>query len=278
MPAVPKWELPMTLTSPYGSLLLNQQTAGGIYLLRPDGCGFDIQVRSTKDNVPQGDGSILHHRFLTGTEMPLAIQLWEDINTLACDELAEEMIDLLTLHLRGLLNAGDNQGRLSWDIPSGGNDRMLDDIRLLVYPELTLNGNVYEVTTTIDSEYPYAQDLGEITTSISAGATETLNNTGNAIFYPVFIVQSTGTFTITNETTGTELVWDGAVPAGCLEVNCFRETIYVNATCTPGDGDGANLKYGIDMLNSDFPYLVPGNNDITMDGAGADVLWQAAYG
>jgi len=89
----------MTLTSPAGTLLLNQEVANlGAFFLDGDGCKFNIGVRSTKDHVPQADGDILHHRFLTGTEMPLKIQLWESAerNKVACDALLELMLDTLT--------------------------------------------------------------------------------------------------------------------------------------------------------------------------------------
>jgi hypothetical protein len=271
MPAIPDFSVPMTLTSPYGSLLLNQQTAEGIYLLDPGACSFDIEVRSTKDHIPQGDGDILHHRFLTGTEVPLSIQLWETPDQVACDDLLVTMIDALTLHTRGLLNAVDNDGRLAWTV-AGGNNRILDNLRMLVYPKQTLQDAVTVITCTLDSEFPYAQDEAESTTNrIEAGGTAVLNNTGTAVYYPVFKVDSTGVFTITNVTTGVQLVWNAPVYAGYAEVNCFRETIYEN-------GDEANLKYGVDELNSDYIYLVPGANTITITGAGTDILWAPAWG
>lgn len=271
MPAVPDWGVPMTLTSPYGSLLLNQQTAEGIYLLNQQACSFDITVRSTKDHIPQGDGDILHHRFLSGVEMPLGIQLWETTDAPACDTLLATMIDTLTLHLRGLLNAVDNDGRLAWTV-DGGNNRILDNLRMLGYPDSTLENAVTEITCVLDSEYPYAQDETEATPNrCEAGASVILNNTGNAVYYPVFQVDATGVFTITNSTTGVQLVWNGTNFTGYAEVDCFRETIYEN-------GDGANLKYGVDELNSDYLYLVPGNNTITISGAGMDILWAPAWG
>lgn len=292
MPAVPDWSEPMTLTSPVGTLLLNTPVPNlGVFLLDGNGCKFNIGVRSTKDHIPQADGDILHHRFLGGTEMPLKIQLWESIEQqrVACDALLELMLDTLTRHLRALLNAGDNEGRLSWSIPSGGPIRMLDDIRLLIYPDYTQDPSASgsTVLATIDSKYPYAQDLNQTRTGIADGATVTVTNTGSADYLPVFQVNrlngvTAGSpvtdFTVENLTTGIEFSWDddlpgaNTIPGGHYgEIVCFDNTFYL-------DGDSTNESPGIIQLSSDYFPLAVGANDIRITGAPTDILWAPAFG
>ncbi len=282
MPAVPHWAYPFN-----GSMAFNEQTSSGIYLVQQDGCDFHIDVRSTTDNVPQADGSILHTRFLTGVTIPMTIQLWETRREVACEgELLVEMLDNLSGALRSLLNAGDNEGRLAWTV-DGGNDRMVDDVRLLVYPTFT-PGPPPTVTFTLDSQYPYAQDLVQTRTPISDGATVVVDNTGSADYMPVFLVNmlngvvGTGAvhnFTISNLTTGEQFVYDDGLPGASpisagghyAEINTFSNTIFE-------DGDGANLKAGVDELNSEYFGLPVGSSAITITGADMDILWAPAYG
>lgn len=278
MPAVPNWSVPtqFDLTNPYsGTLSFNVQT-DRLYLLDQSGCNMTISVRSTTDNVPQANGSILHHRFLTGTQIQLAVWLMEDTENPACDILLADMLDDLSGALRSLLNAGDNAGRLAWEV-AGKNDRMLDDCRLLVYPAYTMNANG-SLNVTIDSQYPYAQDLGQTTTNIAASGNATLTNTGSAEYDPVFKVYgATTAFTLTNITTGLQFVYDSTLPGAAAigagsyaEIDTFRNTIFLN-------GSGANLKAGVDELNSDYWGLATGANSVTITGASVDVLWADAW-
>ena len=292
MAAVPDWGAPtqFDLTNPYNtSMSFNVQTASGIYLFDPAGCSLDFTIRSTTDNVPQSDGSILHTRFLTGANMPLTVQLWQDLDTVACDSLLREMLDNLSGALRSLINAGDNEGRIAWEV-DGGNERILDDARLLVYPTYQ-EGSPGVVTFTLDSKYPYAQDLAEATPSaVSDGVPQTLVNTGTAAYFPVFKVNQIGgvvaatpvtqfTITVTQGTDVVQFVYLGnALPGGVsiaashfAEINCFNNTIYK-------DGDSSNLKAGVDELNSEYPSFPTGTFDVQIDGCDMDVLWTSAWG
>ena len=292
MGAVSEWGAPtqFDLTNPYNtSMSFNVQTASGIYLLDPAGCSLDFTVRSTTDNVPQSDGSILHTRFLTGANMPLTVQLWQDLNTVACDSLLQEMLDNLSGALRSLINAGDNEGRVAWEV-AGGNERMLDDARLLVYP-VYREGTPGVVTFTLDSKYPYAQDLAEATPSaITDGVPSTLVNTGTAAYFPVFKVNQLNgavaatpvlnfTITVTQLTDIVQFVYLGnALPGGVsvaanhfAEINCFNNTIYK-------DGNSSNLKAGVDELNSEYMSFPTGTFDVQIDGCDMDVLWTSAWG
>lgn len=294
MPAVPQWSYPrqFDLTNPYnGTLSFNLQTDSGLYLIDHEGCEFALGVRETTDNVPQADGSIPHHRFLPGAKIALTIQLWERKGVdaaIACDELLAAMVDDITGAFRSLLNAGDNAGRLAWPV-AGKAQRMLDDVRLLEYPvykEAPLGG-VGVVTVTIDSKYPYAQNLLPVRTSLEDGDTVVVVNDGTADYLPVFLVNMFDTaispdpvssFTIQNLTTGQQIVYDasrpgaGDIPGGSYgEINTFVNTMYQ-------DGDSANEMAGIDILNSEFFPIQIGVNSIKIDGAPMDILWAPAYG
>lgn len=287
MPAVADWSgSQFDLTNPYnGTLSFNVQTASGLYLFDQAGCSLDFEVRSTKSNVPQANGSILHHRFLTGAVMPLTIQLWEEPDKVACGEVLQNMLDELSGALRSLLNAGDNEGRIAWEV-AGGDERMLDDVRLLVYPSYQMGG-LGVVTVTLDSRYPYAQDLVQTRTGIANGATVTITNTGTADYDPVFQVNrlngvtaatAVNAFTIENLTTGLQFDYTDALPGAVpisaggnyAEIDVFGNTIYLN-------GDGANLKAGVLELDSEYFPLQIGANNIKITGCDTDVLHAPAW-
>lgn len=281
------WSVPFVLTTPYANLEFNVEMPGlGLYLLRQDGCSTGISVRQTTDNIPQADGSIPHHRFLTGVQIVLAIQLWADADSIACDEQLQTMLDTLKGAFRSLLNAGDNEGRIAWE-PVGGSSadstyRMLDDIRLLVYADpkpISLETEwVWEVGVTIDTRYPYAEDLTQIQDTVTT--TATLTNLGNADFWPVWKVNGPfDTFTLLNEDTGLQIVYDSSLPGAVsvaggdyAEIDTFQGTIFLN-------GSGADLSAGIDALNTDDFPLIPGDNLISLTGdpPDADCLYQAAW-
>jgi hypothetical protein len=292
------WTVPFKLTSAQwsGTLLdINTPVAfnngTGIYLLRNDACQLSNVVRETKDFIPQFNGALLHRRFVGGMEMSLTIQLWQNDTQIACDELLQEMLDELMGYLWQLLNAEDNEGRISW-APAGGSSststqRMLDDIRLLTYPTGSqAPGAPFEITVSVDTQYPYAEDLTQQLSSIATGTTVVVNNTGTEPTAPVFQVNKLAgvlgsggtTFEIQNLTTGITLSWNGANSGGggaitaaqYLEIDTFRNTIFT-------DGTGSNRTPGIDMPDSDFPLLVPGNNSIHMVGMDADMLWNPAW-
>ena len=277
------WTVPFELTSaPYAAattLSFNTPvvfTSGtGTFFLRGDGCGLNNQVRQTKEFVPQEDGAILHRRFLGGMEMSLAVQLWQDTETIACDTLQKEMLDTLMGYAYGLLNAGDNQGRISW-MPSGGSStastsRMLDDLRLLSYPvESQQPGSPYEVSFTVDCALPYAEDLTPLNPGISGGG-GTVVNYGNRSSYPVWQVYNGSgahlAFTLTNTLTGDSFSFDDTLP-GCadiasgeyVEIDTFRNS----ATKVAAGPVLSNVAAGVVMTTSDFFLIPPGSNTITL--------------
>jgi len=278
------WTVPFELTSAVyaGATTLSFNTpvvfssGTGTYFLRGDGCALNNQVRQTKDFVPQEDGAILHRRFTGGMEMNLAIQLWENDTQIACDTLLQEMLDELMGYLYGLLNACDNEGRVSW-LPDGGSStsstaRMLEDIRLLSYPvESQQPGSPFEVNVTVDTAWPYAADLTQLGPSVPGAVV----NNGNRPTFPVWKIYGPfNSFTLTNTSVGTatthpQFKYDGSLPGAMaiaggdyIEINTFKNTAYRNGNLT-------NLKPGIVMLSSEFFTIPPGSNTITLTYGGA---------
>lgn len=275
------WSVPFRLTSRVyaGStdLLFNQAMSfavgSGVYVLNPSSCHLRNEVRATKENVPQEDGSILHRRFLTGSEMDLAVQFWQDgLDQVACDDLLQQMLDEFMGYVYGLLNAGDNDGRIAW-LPDGNSSatssyRMLDDLRLLTYP-VESSVTPFELTLTVDCALPYSEDLTATTASLSGGA-GTVTNNGNRPLYPVWriygpftdftLTAGSATFTYDSTLSGAVAVTNGHY----LEINTFNNTVYL-------DGSGANRMAGIVMNSSDF-FLIPVGGQavtITYSGGGA---------
>ena len=275
------WNVPFSLLSRYGTLVFNTEQAEGMFNLVKERCQVDIGVRANRSDIPQGDGSILHRRWLTGVEIQLAVQLWANDGEVACattTPTSQDMLDLLILHARAAQNADDNESRLFWT-PTGQPVRLLDDLRLAEYPQLSFQQGVPEVRFTVGSGFPYAIDFTQTSTPITDGGGSVLTNAGSAEFWPVFQVQGPATsFEIQNATLGLSLIYDSTLPGASaigggdyVEIDTFRNTLYLN-------GDEDNMKPGLDVQNSDFFPLGPGDNDVSIDGADMNVLWQSAWG
>lgn len=292
-----EWDVPFILSTPYGDLPFNSLASSGTtpvgnYLLDSTACHAGTGRRVTRTNIPQAGGEITHRKYRTGYAMELSVQLWEDTATPACQAVLREMADYLMLHL----NSIDNEdGRIRW-APSGANERMLDRVRFLgptldgggggISVSVAKGGDAPLVTVgfALLSPFPYGMDYAETDTHIADGATATLDNTGNSDFYPVLRVNGPSSgFVVTNldvedeDGNALQIVYDTGLPGShtiagghYVEIDCFRNTVYL-------DGDVANRKPGIDILLSDFWYLQPGTNRISITGADVDVLWQPAY-
>ena len=259
---VANWSVPATLASVYGDLSLNAAT-GDRYLLDMSGCQMWQDVRSQSLNVPQEDGSLVQERFDTGTFLNLKVQLWHD-DDIACDDDLQRMVDTLSKHAHSMVKAAWS-GRFLWD-PDGADIRLLDYMQMLErmnweYPP----GGPVTANLRFSSPFPYAIDFTQQSTSLP----NTLNNTGNTTFWPVFQISGGGPFSLSNDTTDEVILFTGTY-SGYAEIDTFRNTIYQN-------GDGANLKNGLDVETSDFFGLVPGNNVISLAGATGIALWQAAW-
>jgi phage-related protein len=156
--------------------------------------------------------------------------------------------------------------------PDGVAERMLKDAVINEsYALALIDGGATQITWQVKSPYPYAMDSTEITTAINA----TLTNGGTAEFWPVIQVSGGGAFTITNTSVDDEdgnplaIVYTGSY-SGYAEIDCFNGTIFEN-------GNGANLSGDIDFSSTDYFWLQPGANALTITGGTANVLWQDAW-
>lgn len=262
------------IVSTQPDLPLNGES-GNRYLVLNERCDAGADLRTTFDNIPESDGQLNHRQYLTGYKMRLALALWVDGEP-ACGEDAQEMLDTLGQVLDALRGFDGNR-RVVWT-PEGMASRMINDLSLMEKPVVTVEPNgadgIVTVTFGLVSPFPYEMSEAEQTpTTIADGATETLHNAGSTRFWPVFKVDGpTSAFTITNVTTGEEIVYNGTAIGGgsYLEIDCFRGTAFLN-------GDQANRIDGIDFLNTDFFALVSGDNDVSIAGASTTVLWNDAW-
>lgn len=260
---VANWNVPATLASVYGDLSLNAGT-GDRYLLVNSECDMWQDVRAQLLNIPQADGSLNQDRFSTGTRLKLVVSLWHD-EDIACDDDLTRMVDTLTKHAWSMLHIAW-AGRFLWE-PVGANVRMLDYMQVSERMQWDYKNADVRATILFDSPYPYGMDFTQQNPSFSGS--QVLDNTGNTTFYPVFKVTGGGPFTLSNDTISQSIVYTGSY-SGYAEIDTFRNTIYEN-------GDGANLKDGLDVQNSDFWGLVPGNNVVSISGGTVEVLWQPAW-
>lgn len=271
------WACPFELISPtMGTLPINTPDGEGrIFRLNHKGSVGRRNVRATTDPVPGGDGEIFFDRYATGSEMQLAIQLW-DGGEIACDDVLVDMYDDLRGFLWSLLRPEDDGGRLVWT-PSGKSARLLDAIRLLSLsdPEEESETGAMEITCVLDSPFPYAISLTE--NVVALAGTVNLPNNGNVDFMPVFKVNGATTdFSISGN--GLTYIYDSTRPGASAigggdyaEIDMFRGgLIYLN-------GDGANLKAGVDIELSDILVVPAGGANFTIIGATADVLMHDAF-
>jgi hypothetical protein len=281
-----EWNVDAYLSTPEGTLLLNQPESGGYFMLDEARCTGSLPVRAVSDNIPQGHGAITHKRWRGGYVIHLAIQLWETIGDAgepACDQLLREMLDTLGLHVNALLNP-PNGGRFVFTPTGYGDDRMLDQAQLLAVSPVQFDGAAPMVELDIDSPFPYYYDATQDQTSITDGVPVTITNAGNVDHMPVIhVFGPTNAFTVTNQDAfdddgaPLQLVYDSTLPGGApiasgdfVFFDFFRNVAYLN-------GDQNNRKAGIDPRYSDFFPLVPGGNEIEIVGADALVLSNSSW-
>lgn len=254
--------LPFTLETPYADLDFNAADGSGMKLV-PEQCVAKYDIRSSKDNIPQQDGSILHRRFKTGYEVGLTVQLWSTQDQIACGEALASYAEALDGALSSLLNPPDQYGRLKWTPAGAGTfpgGRMFDDLRLLESPTPVQQAQgAMQVQFVLDTPFPYAIDQAE--RDIDVDGTVVITADGNSRYWPVVKVYAVGSpmtsFTLSNVDLGMSIQWDGAaVTVGeYVEVNMFNSTVFLN-------GDETNLIAGVDPTTSDFFWLEPGDNQI----------------
>ncbi len=298
MSAIYDWDVPFTFDHPYGSLDFNQPVAfgtdfTGCYLLDETGCDSGATLRVVRDDEPQTSGEILHNSYRAGYQVTLKLELWaggsDGRSGPACDDERIRMGDALNLGMNGIL--GDDplipaDGRLTWTPASGVTDRMLDRIRLLdPRPGFAKERGFTIITFSAVSPFPYAMDAPETDSALVNGVPSTLTNLGTSAFWPVVEVYGpTSYFELSNASyldlngLPAKIIFDadlpGAVsvgPTDYIEFGFFRNTAYLN-------GNSTNMKAGINLQDSDYWPLIPGDNVIEIAGApSALVKWQSAW-
>lgn len=296
MPNV-EWDVAQSIVSPFATLDLNAVLAAldtgnsPFYLVKPD--GYQIvpgKYRAVVDSVSQADGSSLQPPFVDGLVATLTVEYWVTPNgelaqlTAACAQDVREMHQTLM----GVLNSlrvwttdPNNMQRYLWTpTGTGGAQRMLTNVLLASWPVPSVQPNqpLVSVTFELVTPFPYAIDATEIDTVIDSGASAALVNAGNAAQDPVMRVAGpTSGFTITNSTTGQEIIYDasrlGAVSIASghfAEIDFFQGSIFL-------DGDGADLSAGLDPENTDLFPLEPGSQTVGITGANVTVLSNAAW-
>jgi phage-related protein len=275
MPGI-EWNVPSSFTSPEGTLDLEDggTTLNG-YIHEAGSCDVGLTVRSTVENIPQGDGDQVHSRFKGGYVMRLSWQLWDD-GAIAIGTTRREMYEELMLHLNAVLN---DDGRYQWTPSGSGEDRILDGLRLLEWPDpAVVQDSLKRVTVVLDTRFPYALDFTEVDVTVTGSGTVT--NDGNVPYYAVIHVPGPfSTFTLTNsdvvddDGNPLEIVYDDSLP-GAVAVASGH---YAEITTFGGgkaylDGSGANLKKGIDITLSEFFPLKVGSNAIAITGAASAIF------
>lgn len=300
--SIVEWDIPMQLISAEGTLLLNDTTEPDwYYAVIPSASESYAELRITKDDIPQQDGSILHEEFAAGYVVRLTVQYWEqgypvpstDVKDQpACRAAAVLAHDRLMLHYRSLLN-GATAGRLIYQ-PTDQNARMFDQIRLAERIQVAVREQESSLTTVsfaVHTPYPYAMDFTQTETVIDdATPTATLTNSGTAPYYPVLrVLGPTDYFSVTNNSVldsdgnPVTFIYDSSLPGAptigggdYVEIIMFNGTVVLN-------GDQDSIIAGMDVEFSDFWFLAVGDNEIEVEGVGTfpapecHILWQNAW-
>lgn len=274
---------------PFNPFLLG--TDGPQFILDPDKCQAGSAKRVTRDNTAQRGGEILHKHFKTGFVMQIGGIYANVLNPDGCEmeplcgsDLVE-LDDLLMLNLDAMENV---DGSIAWT-PTGFTDRAVFGARWLG-PD-GIGGAAFTAVlverddqiwsgfqVALVSPFPYAVDAAVTETSLEDGTPVTVTNNGTTEYWPVVEVYGpTSAFTITNNTTGLTLSYNAGFPGAgpilsghLIEFDYFRNTAYF-------DYDQNPAMAGIDVAQSDFWSLVPGDNEIEIAGADGLLKWQSAY-
>lgn len=215
--------------------------------------------------------------------MTLAGAMLEARDKGACGVLLREMWDVLGLHTNALQCEVPNDEddvvsrRIQWIPTSYGQARILGDVRLNEDPTSALD-TWTTFAFSLHSPFPYAIDETETTTSIGDGASVTISNPGNCPVYPnVKVYGAASAFTYSNATYGIDMIYDDSLP-GAIAIGGgdygffghFANNVFLN-------GSSDNLIAGVDIENSDFFPLMPGDNEIGISGAAMDLVWNAGW-
>ncbi len=299
---IAEWANPWWLTTPEGTLPLNQEigTSGWVFQLNPEKCSATLPVRTTDDDVPQGDGKIPHRRWRSGYGVHLAIEPLKLVGGEPdCPDGQElvQMVDLLGLHLNSMIRTGLVSGfpnaRLIFT-PSGGtsptDNRMFDRCQLAGTPTPSLEGAMggFQCEVDIDTPYPYYMSEQETDSVVYEGGTSAITsiwNDGNTDYFPVVELFGSASFVIlTNysivdlDAQPLQLIYDSSLPgAVAISPGDYVEVVFFEGKCFL-NGNQAPRKAGLDMRYTEFFPLVPGENLIGAFGGDALVKSNSAWG
>lgn len=291
-----EYDVPMRLETPGGTVFLNDPdpATGDVFRVRFDGYQIIPAMRVTQDNISQADGSVLHTRYKTGLVATMTVTYFTtvsgtDANSVtvspACGLQLQSMHQQLVRALNSIQALSQAPGavqRYFWTPTDYGDERLLDDVQILAWPNPTydLDGIEKSVTFSIESPFPYAIDSMEIDTEIAGSASALVTNTGNSDQSPVVKVYGPLTeFVLTNyddlddDGNAKAIVYDSSRPGAAVvaaghyaEIDFFRGTIFL-------DGDSTDLIAGIDPTTSDFWVLKEGTaNLIGISGAASATI------
>lgn len=272
--AVARWTSDFTLTSYLGSLSIPAE------MLVAEACAAGVDLRTQTTALPSDDGNTLRQRFKGGYQMHLVLQLLAD-GVVLFDADLQTFYDELMRHLDAL---EEYDGRISWEVPGGGDDRMIDNIRTLERPGPA--GALFkQFSFAVESPFPYAMDASQTTTELTDGTPVTVTRVGSAkAFKPVAHITGpvTGAVTIKNNTLGLEFPIDVTLPGASAlasgdfyEIDFFRKKITYGHTGGPADLDFVDEV--VDWPNADWWPLVPGANVVELVGASGSMLWNEAW-
>lgn len=280
-----EWEVEHQIVSPQGTLLLNVADPTTQYLYKVLSTGYKIVpgMRVTQDNVSQQDGSVLHPSYKTGLVATLTVQysLSKDGGIVnfdyACEADLRLMHEALILHLNAIRKPSadpNTMQRLIWTPTGLGQNRMLTRVQLLTWADPEFQDPGWTVAFSLFSELPYAIDADESSLAVTDGGGPVLiPNAGNAEFFPVMQVASgTSSFTITNNDSGEEVVYNGAAIGGS-----YAELVFFDGTAYQ-DGDSTDEIAGISPTATDWFTIKPnGGTNVSITGADMTVLSNGAY-
>jgi hypothetical protein len=263
--------IPQRLICPNGDILVFNDYAAeatdGLLMI------FDVQgldspvLRVTTDDRGQRPGVILHPSqhgarlpVISGRILPTSLAqgvAWQDRIRAAADSLLQA------------------DGRYCWT-PTGQTERFL---AVRMNAELGMDHDnpfrnqsdgqalIKQFSFPLIAADPVAKTLAETDASRTGAGSVSISNNGNVDAYPVIQVHGAYTdFVLTNDTTGRSITWAGTSIGNThyIEIVMRDETMFK-------DGDGADQLYGLDVTTSDFFWLQPGVNSITLSGlAGND--------
>jgi hypothetical protein len=289
-----EYDVPHSLVSPLGEVPINvpgPYLTNGLdrmlFLLQPNPYKIaPLNLRVTRDDLSQADGTSLQPPYISGLVANLLCQYWVAKNgnckttEPACGEDLRLMDELLTLNLNALRNQGatpDGTQRLLWQPTGVSGRRMLTQCLVAEWmdpqPFSSSGGRGMAISFALATPFPYAVDEDAVNVSLTDGGGPVLiPNDGNAEYSSVVTVPgSTAAFAITRVDTGDVISYVGpdTIPGGQhAEIDFFTASIAE---------EGNDLIADLDPTVTVFFLIPPGGVDVTISGADCTFESRAAW-